>query len=291
MNTLKLVLLTTALLMTHFAFAQPGQGRDRGKMQKNKLAEELNLSEEQKAQLKEIDAAFKAEVKEISGNENLSKEAKIETMEKALAERKAKSDAVYTEEQKTQMESIKLEQKAQKIVRRGEQTKQMKAQREAMKEYYDENMKAELERMRKEFDTKLASEDKELIANWRIEAEKSKAMREEHKESRKKGEKAKSERKGEKEKEYREKRGDKGEGRSEMHDLLKKYEDDLNSIREANAPLFEKWEADQKGIAEQYKPEDAPDKANKMRQRDRSDRYKRAHKADHLGIRFLLMDF
>ena len=109
MNSLKIATLISGFILIHAAYAQVPNPEHQRIMQKTQLTEPMDLSEKQRGELEKIHEEFNAQLKSISEDENLSKEVKIEGIEKALKVKNEKTDEVYTIEQKAQMNALKRE--------------------------------------------------------------------------------------------------------------------------------------------------------------------------------------
>lgn len=86
----------------------------RGKHRKAAMMKQLNLSEEQKAKLKEMKAAHKERAQAIKNDSKLSDEQKKEQLKALKGERKKNMEAVLNDEQKAQMKEMKAKMKAEK---------------------------------------------------------------------------------------------------------------------------------------------------------------------------------
>lgn len=108
-----LSLVSMIALGTGFAFAQPPaggrmqHGQMHGKqMMAGKMAKDLNLSEDQKAQLKKVHQEYGAKIKAIKDNDQLTQGEARKQMESLHQAQKAAADKVFTEEQKAKMKDM-----------------------------------------------------------------------------------------------------------------------------------------------------------------------------------------
>lgn len=108
-----LSLVSMIALGTGLAFAQPPaggrmqHGQMHGKqMMAGKMAKDLNLSEDQKAQLKKVHQEYGAKIKAIKDNDQLTQGEARKQMESLHQAQKAAADKVFTEEQKAKMKDM-----------------------------------------------------------------------------------------------------------------------------------------------------------------------------------------
>ena len=108
-----LSLVSMIVLGTGLAFAQPPaggrmqHGQMHGKqMMAGKMAKDLNLSEDQKAQLKKVHQEYGAKIKAIKDNDQLTQGEARKQMESLHQAQKVAADKVFTEEQKAKMKDM-----------------------------------------------------------------------------------------------------------------------------------------------------------------------------------------
>ena len=119
-----LALSFVAVILTSAAFAQTERTvnkqakmeRHEGRHEKGKIMKELNLSKEQKAQLKAQHQDMKAKRKALRAQDNISVKEMREKQAALKSEQKIKMDAVLTADQRAKMADLKK----QKIAERGE---------------------------------------------------------------------------------------------------------------------------------------------------------------------------
>ena len=118
-----LALSFAAVILSSAAFAQTERKVDKqakmerhnGKHDKNKMLKDLNLSAEQKAQLKTQHQEMKAKREALKVQDNITVKEMRERQAALQAEQKAKMESLLTAEQKTKM----AEMKKQKMAERG----------------------------------------------------------------------------------------------------------------------------------------------------------------------------
>jgi len=148
-----LLMLALFLGMSQAALAQ--EKHDRMKHRTDRLDEKVNLTEEQKVKINELNQAFAEEMKAMR------KEDKEEMREEMHAKMKAHREQIkeiLTEEQKDKLKAEREQDRASH-----------KAMREEMKTYRKENIKPVMSEKRKEFESVLTDEEKKQIAEARIQ--------------------------------------------------------------------------------------------------------------------------
>ena len=119
----KIVMLVTLTMMSYFVFAQQKQDSTTAPMEKKhhrggihgkKTMQDLNLSEDQKKQLKEMKLADKEKKEAILNDSKLTEEQKKDQLKKLHGQRAKDMQAVLTEEQKTKMKAMKEKMRAEK---------------------------------------------------------------------------------------------------------------------------------------------------------------------------------
>ncbi len=130
----KSLILFVALISTAFLFAQPpgkgykGQGQGKGGMRQEQPFKDLNLTDEQQAKMKELNAGFRAEMQKIRENENQTVKAQRDAMYKLGQQHKAQVKQVLTPEQQQKMVSIREEKRKEMEQRQGKQFDKMAEQ-------------------------------------------------------------------------------------------------------------------------------------------------------------------
>lgn len=98
------------VLVTTISFAQPANtpvGKLQGRHQHTNKMQELNLTEDQKAQMKMADEEYKAQLKALNSNENQTVKQQRDQSAALEQARKAKLETLLTAEQKSKMAELK----------------------------------------------------------------------------------------------------------------------------------------------------------------------------------------
>ncbi|MFN0082405.1 MAG: hypothetical protein ACKVOM_07775 [Ferruginibacter sp.] len=117
-----LALSFAAVTLSSAAFAQTERPtetrakmeRHQGRHEKDKMLKELNLSKEQKSQLKTQHQEMKAKREALKAQDNITVKEMRERQAALQAEQKAKMESLLTAEQKTKMEDIKKQRMAER---------------------------------------------------------------------------------------------------------------------------------------------------------------------------------
>ena len=88
--------------------------RHNGKHDKNKMLKDLNLSDEQKAQLKTQHQEMKSKREALKAQDNITVKEMREKQAALQAEQKAKMESLLTAEQKSKMAEIKKQKMAER---------------------------------------------------------------------------------------------------------------------------------------------------------------------------------
>jgi len=97
--------------------------RNAGRHDKDKMMKELNLSKEQKAQLKAQHQDMKAKREALKAQDNITVKEMRERQAALKAEQKSKMDAVLNDDQKAKMAELKKQKMAEKGSRKMNKTK------------------------------------------------------------------------------------------------------------------------------------------------------------------------
>ena len=89
--------------------AKMGHGKHHQKMNHHKMDDKLNLTEAQRQQMKSINMDFKNRMQELKKNDNMTVKDFNTKKEALMQERKQKTQALLTPEQKNQMKHFKKE--------------------------------------------------------------------------------------------------------------------------------------------------------------------------------------
>ena len=117
-----LALFFAAAILSSAAFAQTERPvdakakmeRHKGKHDKDKMMKDLNLTKEQKAQLKTQHQEMKAKREALKAQDNITVKEMREKQAALQAEQKAKMESLLTAEQKTKMTEMKKQKKAER---------------------------------------------------------------------------------------------------------------------------------------------------------------------------------
>jgi len=131
-----MIVFLAAAMMGQFAFAQVQELKSTGKNtdstmgqrkhphrmhkeQKKAMMKELNLTEDQKSKLKEMNAGNKEKKQAIVNNAQLTEEQKKEQLKSIRKEQAENMNAVLSDEQKAKMKEVRMKMKASKGSRKG----------------------------------------------------------------------------------------------------------------------------------------------------------------------------
>ena len=126
-----LALSIAAVILSSAAFSQTERPteekakmeRHKGRHDKDKMMKELNLSKEQKAQLKAQHQDMKAKREALKAQDNITVKEMRERQAALKAEQKSKMDAVLNDDQKAKMAELKKQKMAEKGSRKMNKTK------------------------------------------------------------------------------------------------------------------------------------------------------------------------
>jgi periplasmic protein CpxP/Spy len=119
----RIAMFITLTMMSYLVFAQQKQDstmtrmekkHHRGGMHSKKMMQDLNLSEDQKKQLKEMKLAGKEKKEAILKDSKLTEEQKKEQLKKLHKQRAKDMQSVLTEEQKAKMKALREKRRAEK---------------------------------------------------------------------------------------------------------------------------------------------------------------------------------
>ena len=272
------ILLALALFLGMGQAVMAQEKHDRMKHRTDRLDEKVNLTEEQKARINELNQAFAEEMKAMQ------KEDKEEMHAKMKAHREQIKD-VLTDEQK---EKLKEEHEKKRASH--------KVMRDEMRSYRTENIKPVMTEKRKQFENALSDEEKKQIEETRIQIKEVKKELKSDKE----------------EKSARHRYGDR-ETRKETHDQIKAILDaqvqpivdahkaELDAIEKDLEPKRKKWKEDMKAIRSEHMNDKAVTSPNVHRRKHKAGMRKHHHADKHDGasihgnqdawrMRFILKD-
>lgn len=273
MKTKSFVLLAMGLLFSTTIFAQRGQrGPARNGFPIDKLGSVLELTEEQKEALAQIETDTKAKIEDLRATDFESPEQKREALKNLMQTQREAVNNVLTEEQQAKLEALKQERKE----KRGEAKESREALRAEMEAYRQENILPVMQAQRAKLEEKISAEDKATIAALRTKMEDHKA------DMNGKGN-GKRQRKG---------MGINGvdEGkkadREQMKSLLATYQDDIKALFAEIEDKTAQWKTDMKAIAEKYHPEQGERqmKGREGKGKKRGQRAKKERQEERPGI-------
>ena len=244
MYTTKILALLAGMIFGLTSLAQPSDFEKPRNRSHDEMMAQLDLTDEQKEQLQKVNKEFRTGVKDIVKDETLDAAAKIDTIKEELKTKKEDTDAVLTDEQKKELEEMKLERRANVLYRRMEGKKRSHEMREEMKIHH-QGVIAEMQKLRKQCDEGISEEDRQIICNFKSKRKQKTMEREDM---------------------------------MQLREIMEKYGEELEIIREENTILFERWEKERKGIREKYRSENQSKSQNRRQPMQK-------------GAQFLLMDF
>jgi len=244
------IVLAMALLLSASSFAQRKErGPARHDLQYFKS--EINLTEEQEQQIKSINEEYKAKFEALRTSDAEREDKRDQMMALRKAQRAAISD-VLTEEQKTQLTTLRREAMEERKDRRSESDR--KAMREEMKSFRENTVMPVLQKQRAKLDDQISAEDKAAIEKLRQEFHTV----------------------GERMKQGPEKRGphhfkgfteEEKARRQQLKALVEKYEGAIDALLAEIEPQAKQWREKTKAIHEKYRPEIPEGKQERSRKR------------------------
>lgn len=271
------------LMLATVAIAQPqrgGQGGPRGA--KGLPFAELELTEEQKAQVKEIQQSTRTDIQALRADKEEQGQNR-DAMKKIMEDSRVKIEAVLTPEQKTKLAALKAERKdAWESVDKEALKTDLKA--------HSKEVKAVVAAARAQLDAFITAEDQASIERLRgVFASRPKLTRE--------GKKGRASGEAEDKSEKRQAMSAWAEAHAgdieEAKALTEKYREDIARIHEKLKPQAKEWKEEKREILDSYFPEEIKagnigsrtDKAGARKQGKGQKGGKKAKK----GVAFLLM--
>ncbi|PHN04879.1 T9SS type A sorting domain-containing protein [Flavilitoribacter nigricans] len=266
-----------------------------------RFAEELEITDEQKAELKALHETQREEAKALMEKEYETREARWEAMKALRESHKDAMDAILTEAQLAKLETLKAEAKAQREARHEERMENVKAMRGEMKTYRETEIEPVLRAQRTKLEEELSAEDKATIA----------AIRAKHPTKREDRPDFKAGERGKRPELTDEQKAEMRADREKIKALVEKYDSEITSLLDEIKDDREEWKEDMQEIGKKYAPEDLKDrpargKRGEMKgkrlgddkraeapRREMEGRHHRGGKMDreHFGkVGFLLMD-
>ena len=243
-----IIILAIALLVSATSFAQrPGQRPMRQQKQQFKSA--LNLTAEQEQQIQAINEEYKAKFMALRESEIESTEKRSQTQELRKAQYEA-VQAVFTEEQKAQLKTLREEAREEQKDRRANFDKEgLKAELQA---HRTNKVEPVLKAQRAKLESQLSDEDKTLINQ----------LRSDFNTVGKRMEKGQRTGEGRQFKGFTEEEKAKHE---QMKGLVEKYKEDIDALLTEIKPQAKQWKEDTRAIYEKYRPETTDQPARRMK--------------------------
>lgn len=258
-NRLQALILILAVLGAQNLMGQRGRHHPPNRMKTvETMKEDLNLSEKQAAQIEKLKADFKAQLKAIKEDESKERSEKRAAMKILMDNQRTAFGEILTVEQKTLIEEKKAAQKDERKAKMEARKADREELKAALKTYRAENIEPVLLAQRAKLEASLSNEDKAEIAELRVAFAAKKAEMEKRKvEWRANGEKRREvDRKAKMEtrKAHKETR-ENDEPFKTLKVLVEKYEHQIEELYVEIKPQKIAWEAEQKKISQQYRPE------------------------------------
>lgn len=276
MKTKYLAFLLFTLFTINTLAAQRGQRQNHRKgFSIDRLEMILELSEDQKEALAQIEVDTKAKIETLRNTEYESQEDKRAALKELMQTQRQAINDVLTPEQIAQLEALKEERKEKNQQRKADR----KALQEELKSYRDQNILPIMLQQRAKLESKIAEEDKATITALRVKVEARKSDRADQ--TNKKGRRMT----GVNERNQ--------EDREAIKALLNTYKADIKILFEEIEDKTELWKNDLKAIAAKYAPENNAERGENTRSGRRDG--KRGGKKPGPGkiistISFLLLD-
>lgn len=286
-NILQITLIGLAILLTTSAFSQKNHPHQRhhgdGILS---MTEELQLTHQQVEQIIAIQEKYKAQIQTIREKETEDRTAKHGEIKALFQKQSDEIHTVLTDQQMTKLEEKKAER--QKL---REERKERRADidreglRKAMKAYHQENVLQVMKAQRAKLEDKIEAEDKDAIAELREKFDHVQQRMEKQRGERK--ERTREHRDHKRGKDFKGFRDDENPEKEQLHNLVEKYEKEIDDLFAELEPQQKKWHEDMKKIAEQYIPKPEAEEGHGPHPRHRH--HKSARKTMRKG-HFLLLD-
>lgn len=209
------------------------------------LEEELNITEEQKTQLKAAHEAQMAKMEALRDQDFESPEDRREAMKALRDEERAAIEKILTAEQLQKLETLQAERGEKREAQREERMKQHDAMQAEIKTYREKEVLPVLREQRAKLETKISAEDKATIAALREKMEARKAAWEG---------KAPGERRQRPEPTEEQKAAFKADHET-VRALVEKYDTDITALLEEVKTERQEWKEGMREIGEKYAPE------------------------------------
>lgn len=286
-NIMLITLIGLAALLSTTAFGQKHHPHHRhhhnGILS---MTEELDLTDEQVEQITAIQEKYKEQIQAIKEKNTADKEELHHELKALFQAQSEEVHALLTEQQMAILDEKKAErEKARAEMKERRANIDREGLREAMKTYRQENILPVMKAQRAKLETKIEAEDKVAIAELREKFEEMHQRME--KANRTQKERSKKELKHKKEEHSKHHQASENPDKERLHNLVKKYEEEIDALFAEVEPQQKKWQEDMKKIAEQYIPK--PEGAEKEGAPQHKRHFKHKRHAMHKG-QFLLLD-
>ena len=294
MKILSTIACFCLIISINTSFAQSGEFGKREFKKIEHLKSELNLNEEQIAEMEAIKIEMKEKMMTSRSEESIDKRTAFKEMKEAF---KARMEAVLTPEQLTKLAEMKAN---GEIPSRAGHRAERHAMKQEMHQHFEQNILPIIKVKRQQLDAKISSEDQAALTEIRTTLQ---AFRAKKKEERlnKKGEKKHDFHKREKDAFHRHKKGlkhmmkDHEEEHKTMEALVQKYNTDIEILMDEIKEQTGNWKADRKAIKKEYRPKMHNGKEGKEEKKcEKMDKAYGEKRCDKLSSKkkmmFLLMD-
>lgn len=216
--------------------AEAQERKDRAMMMTERLDAQVELTEEQKEKVYNLNKKFASEMREMHKDQQAEMRDEMKTLQQAHRE---EIQEVLTDEQKEKMKAHREEQK-----------EKHQAMRKEMNEYRKATIHPVMAEKRKSLDTKLSADEKRIIVETRTEVQRlRKEMRSEMKDKQ-----------GPERREYMRDNPKRQEIKnlieSKLQPIADTHKADLDQIQKELEPQKAQWEKDMKTIRDKYKSEE-----------------------------------
>lgn len=274
------------LLLTTVAIAQPQRGSQGARGGKGLPLTELDLSQEQKAQIKEIQKSTRAEMQALR-SANSEQRLDRDAMKKIMEDAREKMEAVLTPEQKTKLTALKEERKA------AWESVDKEALKSDLKAHHEE-VKAVVQAARAQLDPFISPEDQVSIERLRAVFD---TQPKHSRKGRRGGAGQEAENKTNQREAMKAWADDHAKEIEEAKALAEKYSEDIRRIHEKLKPQAKEWREEKREILNSYFPEELQgtkqgrqDKLRAAKPRtEKPSRGQQNNRKDKKGVAFLLM--
>ena len=211
------------------------------------FAEELGITDEQKAELKTLQEAHRSEMKALMEKEFESPEARREAMKKLRDTQHGAVEAVLTEAQLEKLEALRAEAQEKRQEMREENAGKHKAMRKEMKTYRETEILPVLREQRAKLETQLSPEDKATIATLRAKRAAQMQVRQDRP--------ADPEKRGQRPELTDAQKAEWKADHEKVKALLEKYDSQITALMEEINKEREGWQEHNSEIAKKYAPE------------------------------------